>query len=117
LSGEHGDGLARSMFNERIFGKRIYDAFRAVKAAFDPENLMNPGKIVDAPNLTENLRSKPDYRLPVRPAFDFPEQLGILDVASRCNGNGLCRRSDVGTMCPSYMATLEERHSPRGRAN
>lgn len=117
MSGEHGDGLARSMFNERLFGEQIYQAFRTVKSAFDPHGLMNPGKIVDGPPLTDNLRPQPDFGEPVRLGFSYTEPHGILDVSARCNGNALCRRTGIGTMCPSYMATREEMHSPRGRAN
>lgn len=117
LSGEHGDGLARSMFNEKMFGSQIYQAFREVKWAFDPEGLMNPGKIVDAPTLTENLRPAPEPPRGLQTGFQYVETAGPLDVAARCNGNGLCRRQGVGVMCPSYMVTLEEEHSPRGRAN
>lgn len=117
LSGEHGDGLARSMFNEKMFGSRIYQAFRDIKQAFDPHGLMNPGKIVDGRNLTENLRPALTPAFHLSTAYHYDESLGPLDVAARCNGNALCRRTNISTMCPSYMATREEQHSPRGRAN
>ncbi len=118
LSGEHGDGLARSHFNAKLYGPRLYEAFRQVKQAFDPENLMNPGKIVDAPPMTENLRYGPSYRA-WEPAttLDFSSQGGFAAAVEMCNGVGVCRKKLEGTMCPSYMATLDEEHSTRGRAN
>jgi len=116
LSGEHGDGLARSAFNRKLFGDLLYSDFQRIKKAFDPDGLMNPGKIVEGPPITDDLREE----LPPAPGatlhlFDDPRT--PLEIVQRCNGNGVCRRSQVGVMCPSYMATLEERHSPRGRAN
>lgn len=117
LSGEHGDGLARSVFNRRMFGNELYDAFCAVKSAFDPQNLMNPGKIVHGPPMTEHLRSHPNLPLAGTTVLSFADEGGPLEIVLGCNGNGLCRREGVGTMCPSYMATHEEQHGPRGRAN
>ncbi|MGW3627584.1 FAD-binding and (Fe-S)-binding domain-containing protein [Streptomyces sp. NPDC000880] len=117
-SSEHGDGLARSEFNREIFGDQLYEAMRQVKRVFDPDNLMNPGKIVDAPSMTDNLR---DPALP--PAEPFRTRLsfevvgGMRGAADRCMNIGLCRKSDTGAMCPSYMATRQEEHSTRGRAN
>ena len=117
-SSEHGDGLARSEFNRRIFGDELYAAMRETKRLFDPENRMNPGKIVDAPAMTDHLR---DAAQPPRPAlvtrlrFDAPG--GMLGAADRCMNIGLCRKASTGVMCPSYMATREEEHSTRGRAN
>jgi Fe-S oxidoreductase len=118
FSGEHGDGLARSHFNEKLFGPKLYGAFRQVKRAFDPKNLMNPGKIVDAPPMTESLRTGPSYKtwLP-ETALDFDNQGGFAAAVEMCSGMGVCRKKLGGTMCPSYMATLDEEHSPRGRAN
>ena len=118
MSGEHGDGLARSHFNEKIFGPSIYQAFRRLKAAFDPDGIMNPGKVVDAPAMTENLRYGPDYapaELPV--AFPYPRENGFARAVELCNGAGVCRKELAGTMCPSFMVTHEEEHSTRGRAN
>lgn len=118
ISGEHGDGLVRSCWNEQFFGPVLYQAFREVKQAFDPKGLMNPGKIVDAPMMTENLRFGPDYRThDMDTHFDFSADGGFLRAIEMCNGVGACRKKLVGTMCPSYMATLDEEHSTRGRAN
>ncbi len=118
VSGEHGDGLVRSCWNKAFFGPALYKAFRAVKRAFDPMGLMNPGKIVDAPMMTENLRYGADYRArEVETHFDFSTDGGFHRAVEMCNGVGACRKKLVGTMCPSYMATLEEEHSTRGRAN
>jgi FAD/FMN-containing dehydrogenase/Fe-S oxidoreductase len=118
LSGEHGDGLARSQFTEKMFGPTLYRAFREVKAAFDPEGLMNPGKIVDAPPMTESLRYGPSYRAAEVPTIqDFSREGGFAAAVELCSGVGACRKLTGGTMCPSYMATREEAHSTRGRAN
>ncbi|MEK6601611.1 MAG: FAD-linked oxidase C-terminal domain-containing protein, partial [Candidatus Binatota bacterium] len=118
LSGEHGDGLARSHFNEKLYGPVLYDAFRKVKRAFDPKNLMNPGKIVDAPAMTESLRIGPTYKTwAPETLLDFSGQGGFAAAVEMCSGMGECRKKLEGTMCPSYMATLDEEHSTRGRAN
>jgi FAD/FMN-containing dehydrogenase/Fe-S oxidoreductase len=118
LSGEHGDGLVRSPFQEKVHGPTLYQAFRELKRAFDPDNLLNPGKIVDAPPLASNLRHGPKYVTPDVPTtFDFSSDGGLVRSAELCAGVGECRRSRGGTMCPSYRATREERHSTRGRAN
>ena len=118
LSGEHGDGLVRSCFMERIFGPTLYEAFRHIKRTFDPHGLLNPGKIVDAPPLTANLRYGPAYRA-VQPVtfFDYSDHGGLAGAVEMCSGLGVCRKTLDGTMCPSYMATREEAHSTRGRAN
>jgi FAD/FMN-containing dehydrogenase/Fe-S oxidoreductase len=118
LSGEHGDGRARSPFNETLYGPRLYDAFRQVKRAFDPKGLLNPGNIVDAPPMTEHLRYGAEYRT-WEPAtlLDFSAQGGFAAAVEMCNGIGVCRKTLEGTMCPSYMATRDEEHSTRGRAN
>ena len=117
-SGEHGEGLARSEFNPKVFGETLYAAFREVKAAFDPDGRMNPGKKVDAPPMDQNLRYGADYRtsFPL-PVLDYSDFGGLDKAIEMCNGNGRCRKSEVGTMCPSYMVTLDEMHSTRGRAN
>ena len=117
LSGEHGDGIVRGVWTKKMFGPKIYDAFRQVKRAFDPNGIMNPGKIIDTPPLTDNLRYGPTYK-----ALSFPTQLdfaaadGFEGAIDMCNGMGACRKPD-GTMCPSFMATRDEEHSTRGRAN
>ena len=118
LSGEHGDGLVRGPFMRRMFGAELYEAFRTVKRTFDPAGLFNPGKIVDAPPLTANLRYGPAYRTPA-PAgfFDYAEHGGLGRAVEMCSGVGACRKTLDGTMCPSYMATRDETHSTRGRAN
>jgi Fe-S oxidoreductase len=118
MSGEHGDGLARSHLNEKLFGPRIYKAFQDVKRAFDPENRMNPGKIVNAPPMTENLRYGTEYRtIAINTHYDFSREGGFATAVELCNGAGVCRKKNEGTMCPSYMVTLEDKHSTRGRAN
>jgi FAD/FMN-containing dehydrogenase/Fe-S oxidoreductase len=118
LSGEHGDGLARSEWNEKMFGPAIYQAFCRIKRAFDPKSLLNPGRIVHAPPMTENLRFAPPYN-PIEPAtvFDYRRQEGFLRSIELCNGNGACRKLQGGTMCPSYRATRDEKDTTRGRAN
>jgi FAD/FMN-containing dehydrogenase/Fe-S oxidoreductase len=118
MSGEHGDGLVRSCWNERMFGTQLYNAFRDVKRAFDPDGLLNPGKIVDAPMMTENLRIGPHYVADEpQTHFDFSSQGGFARAIEMCNGVGQCRKKLVGTMCPSYMATRDEADTTRGRAN
>jgi len=118
MSGEHGDGLARSHFNEKMFGPSLYQAFREIKRAFDPDNRMNPGKIVDAPAMTESLKINPDYKTwQPETTLDFSAQGGFARAVEMCSGMGECRKKLDGTMCPSYMGTLDEEHSTRGRAN
>jgi FAD/FMN-containing dehydrogenase/Fe-S oxidoreductase len=119
LSGEHGDGQAKAEFLPIQYGPELMAAFREFKAIWDPENRMNPGKVVDAYRADENLRLGPDYRpvtLATRMAFLTPEGDGFARQTERCIGMGRCRAAEGGTMCPSYRATLEERHSTRGRA-
>jgi Fe-S oxidoreductase len=118
LSGEHGDGLVRGPFTEKMFGPVLYGAFRTVKNTFDPEGLFNPGKIVDTPPLTANLRYGAGYQTVEPPTlFDYAEHGGMGRSVEMCSGLGVCRKTLDGTMCPSYMATREEKHSTRGRAN
>ncbi|HET9000721.1 MAG TPA: FAD-linked oxidase C-terminal domain-containing protein [bacterium] len=118
MSGEHGDGLSRSHFNEKLFGPQLYQAFREVKAAFDPEWRMNPGKIVDASPMVESLRFSPAYHAASIPTVqDFARDGGFTNAVELCSGVGACRKVRIGTMCPSYMVTMEEEHSTRGRAN
>jgi len=118
LSGEHGDGQSRGALLPKMFGPELMQAFGEFKAVWDPGNRMNPHKVIDAYQPTENLRLGADYN-PAKPAtfFTFPDDKGsFAKAAMRCIGLGECRKHDYGTMCPSYMATLEERHSTRGRA-
>ncbi|MDQ7820171.1 MAG: FAD-linked oxidase C-terminal domain-containing protein [Armatimonadota bacterium] len=118
FSGEHGDGLVRSWFLERYYGPVVYGVFRRIKRAFDPHGLLNPGKIVDAPPMTENLRYGPGYRTREVPTtFDWSRDGGFARAVEMCSGVGACRKLDAGTMCPSFMVTREEMHSTRGRAN
>ena len=117
-SSEHGDGLARSEFNRDIFGDELYEAMRSVKRLFDPHGHLNPGKIVDAPPMTDNLRDASMQPAPaLRTRLDFEVLGGMRGAADRCMNIGLCRKSSPGAMCPSYIATLQEEHSTRGRAN
>ncbi|HET9704808.1 MAG TPA: FAD-linked oxidase C-terminal domain-containing protein, partial [Vicinamibacterales bacterium] len=118
LSGEHGDGLVRGAFNERMFGSELYQAFRTVKRTFDPDGLFNPGRIVDTPPITSHLRFGAGYSTPSPSThFDFDDHGGFGRAVEMCSGVGLCRKTREGTMCPSYMVTREEGHSTRGRAN
>ena len=118
LSGEHGDGLVRGAFNEKMFGPELYQAFRRVKKTFDPDGIFNPGRIVDTPPITSHLRYGAGYSTP-SPAtfFDFSDHAGFGQAVEMCSGVGLCRKKREGTMCPSYMVTRDEAHSTRGRAN
>jgi FAD/FMN-containing dehydrogenase/Fe-S oxidoreductase len=131
MSGEHGDGRVRTPLLERFYGPELMEAFREIKRIFDPRNLLNPGNIVDLSgedprpiaSIAEKLRVEP---APGRPTlipegtktfFDFSDQHGFDGAVEMCNGAGVCRKKQGGTMCPSYMATLDERHSTRGRGN
>lgn len=118
LSGEHGDGLSRSVFNERLFGTELYQALRTLKQIFDPHNRLNPGKVVDGPPLGENLRMGADYAtIPIDAIFDWSDDGGFAGAIEMCNGAAVCRKTGLGVMCPSFMATREESDSTRGRAN
>jgi Fe-S oxidoreductase len=119
LSGEHGDGESRAELLPKMFGPKLIDAFREFKSVWDPDWKMNPGKIVDAYRITENLRLGPSYAPPrVKTHFAFPEDHGSFEHAAlRCVGIGKCRRTNGGVMCPSYMVTREEKHTTRGRAH
>ena len=118
LSGEHGDGRLRAPFVERMLGSEVHVLLKRVKSAFDPEGIFNPQKVLGAaPPLDRDLRAA-IRRDPVPAYFDWHEDGGLLGAAERCNGSGACRkRAGRGTMCPSYMATVEETHGTRGRAN
>jgi len=116
LTGEHGDGIVRGVFTEKMFGSDLYQAFRDLKTAFDPDAIMNPGKIIDTPGITENLRIGPETdNLEVATYLDFTEDGGMARHIEMCNSQGACRKMDGG-MCPSFMVTREEEHSTRGRA-
>ncbi|HTR29098.1 MAG TPA: FAD-linked oxidase C-terminal domain-containing protein [Puia sp.] len=119
LSGEHGDGRLRGEFIPRMVGERNYQLMREVKRAWDPGNIFNPGKIVDTPPMNSMLRYEPGQRTPPFPTvFRFHRQ-NILQHAEQCNGSGDCRKTQLsgGTMCPSFMATRNERDTTRARAN
>ena len=123
-SGEHGDGIVRSEFNEVMFGPKMVELFRRVKTLFDPHGLFNPGKIIDAPNMDarELFRFAPGYSVD-----EFPTQLdwsawpgaagGLQGAVEMCNNNGACRKLEGGVMCPSFRVTGDEKDSTRGRAN
>jgi Fe-S oxidoreductase len=118
LSGEHGDGRARSELLPRMFGRELIGAFREFKAVFDPDHMMNPGVLTDPEPLDAHLRIGTNYSpQPVRTHFDFSAEGGLAGATLKCVGIGKCRKSDAGVMCPSYMATREEMHSTRGRAH
>jgi FAD/FMN-containing dehydrogenase/Fe-S oxidoreductase len=117
-SGEHGDGLVRSAYNERFFGTKLYAALKEVKALFDPENLMNPGKIVDAQTIEKNLRYGAEYKdETAETQFKYRAENSFRESVHMCTGVGECRKIIGGTMCPSFKATRDEEHSTRGRAN
>lgn len=118
ISSEHGDGIVRGALNREMLGDELYAVNKKTKAIFDPDNLLNPGKIVDVPPLTENLRMGPNYDTrPLATSMSFDAEGGFAHLLEKCNGNGACRKRDTGTMCPSFMATRDEEDSTRGRAN
>ncbi len=130
MSGEHGDGRVRGPLLERFFGPDLMGAFRQIKALFDPHGLLNPGNIVGAgpiESITQRTRidpaapGAPTHPTPPVPPidtyYDYSNQTDFAHALEMCNGAGICRKVSGGTMCPSYRATLDERHSTRGRAN
>lgn len=118
MTGEHGDGIVRGFWTEKMFGPELTDAFRDVKRTFDPTGIMNPGKIFDTPDIRENLRFGAEYKTQIiETRLDFTEEEGFAAAIEKCNGVGACRKLNAGAMCPSYMATHEEEHTTRGRAN
>jgi FAD/FMN-containing dehydrogenase/Fe-S oxidoreductase len=118
LSSEHGDGRARSWINERFFGPELYKLYQEVKQTFDPHNILNPGTVVNAKPMTENLRYGETYNIiPINAMLDFSHEQGFNRAVEMCNGAGICRKRTTGTMCPSFMVTRDEEHSTRGRAN
>jgi FAD/FMN-containing dehydrogenase/Fe-S oxidoreductase len=123
-SGEHGDGLVRSEFHEAMFGERIIADFKEVKHRFDPDNVLNPGKIVDPPKMDDRalFRYPPDYRVGgLKTVLDWSAYPGagggFQGAVEMCNNNGACRKLEGGVMCPSYRATRDEKDVTRGRAN
>lgn len=120
LSGEHGDGRLRGEFIPFMVGPECYDMMRRVKKTFDPQTIFNPGKIIDTPPMDTSLRHSPGHPSPVyKTIFDFNTSQGVLEATERCTGVGDCRKSHLmgGTMCPSYMATRNEKDTTRARAN
>lgn len=116
LSGEHGDGRVRTWLNEKMFGKEIYQAFIELKAAFDPENRMNPGKIVHGTPFLQELRLDPDTKqAEIKTFLDFGREGGFNLSVDMCNGNGSCRKAEK-VMCPSFQASGDEYHTTRARA-
>ena len=119
-SGEHGDGLVRSEFHEAMFGGRMVETFAEVKRLFDPDDLMNPGKIVNPSKMDDRdlFRFKPGYETTMaETALDWSQWGGFAGAVEMCNNNGACRKRDAAVMCPSFRATGEEKHLTRGRAN
>jgi FAD/FMN-containing dehydrogenase/Fe-S oxidoreductase len=122
ISGEHGEGIVRGEFSELFFGPKLTQAFKDIKHAFDPDNHLNPGKMVNVPRMDDEtiMRFGSDYITPfeiLNPRFDFRADGGFARAVEMCNGAGVCRKLDLGVMCPSFQATGDEAHSTRGRAN
>ena len=120
LSGEHGDGRLRGEFIPTVFGDEIYSIFKSIKQNWDPNNIFNPGKIVDSPPMDSHLRYTPDMPIPeIKTFYDYSDDLGIIRAVEKCNGSADCHKLQwaAGGMCPSYQATLDEKNSTRARAN
>lgn len=120
LSGEHGDGRLRGEFIPIILGEHVYELIKELKKTWDPNNIMNPGKIIDTPPMDTFLRYEPGADTPMpETIFSFESTDGIVRAAEKCNGSGDCRKSELigGTMCPSFMATRDEKNTTRARAN
>jgi len=120
LSGEHGDGRLRGEFIPLLFGEVVYNFFKQVKFAFDPQNIFNPGKIIDTPPMNTSLRYSPDNKNPeIETIYYFSKTKDFFKAVEKCNGSGDCRKSEFagGTMCPSFQATQNEWNSTRARAN
>jgi FAD/FMN-containing dehydrogenase/Fe-S oxidoreductase len=119
LSGEHGDGRLRGEFIPLMVGQHNYQLFKTVKQSFDPRGILNPGKIVDTPTMDHFLRYKPHAEPPFKPQFRWEQTGGMVQGAEKCTGSADCRKSSVigGAMCPSFMATRNERDTTRARAN
>lgn len=120
MSGEHGDGRVRAEFLELMVGSKNYELLKSIKQLFDPENIFNPGKIIDAPPMDTSLRTKVEEPVEkIETLLDFSDSLGIIRATEKCNGSGDCRKSHQfdGGMCPSYQATKNEKDTTRARAN
>ncbi len=119
LSGEHGDGRLRGEFIPFMLGDHNYKLIKKLKQTWDPQNILNPGKIINTPPITEGLRFMIGETKPFDTTFDFSDQEGLLRAIEKCNGSGDCRKSSIigGTMCPTFMATKDEDKTTRGRAN
>ncbi|MEE2907544.1 MAG: FAD-linked oxidase C-terminal domain-containing protein [Planctomycetota bacterium] len=119
VSGEHGDGRLRAEMVQAFYGPRLVEAFRKIKTIFDPDDRFNPGLVTGSPGMLEHLRQAPEGQLIQFPEIDtfFHWDGDFGGAVEQCNGNGLCRRMKGGAMCPSYRATLDERHATRGRGN
>lgn len=120
LSGEHGDGRLRGEFIPLMLGEKNYQILKQIKARWDPNNIFNPNKIVDTPKMNSSLRYEPGQATrEIETVLDFSHDIGILRAAEKCNGTAVCRKTEVigGSMCPSYMATRDERNTTRARAN
>ncbi|CAM3403530.1 FAD-binding and (Fe-S)-binding domain-containing protein [Aequorivita lipolytica] len=120
FSGEHGDGIVRAEFIPLMIGEKNYELLKRIKTAFDPQNIFNPGKVIDAYKMDESLRYDIDREEPkIKTLMDFSDSEGILRLAEKCNGSGDCRKTAeaAGAMCPSYHATKNEKDTTRARAN
>jgi FAD/FMN-containing dehydrogenase/Fe-S oxidoreductase len=120
LSGEHGDGRVRAPFVKKMIGEKNYKMICELKKVWDPNDILNPNKIVNAPPMLESMRYASGQHTPeIKTTFNFDKSLGILRLAEQCNGAGDCRKSSIigGTMCPSYQATRNEKDTTRARAN
>ena len=118
MSGEHGDGLQRSYLNKRLFGEELYGAMKELKSIFDPEGVFNPGKVVDGPSAEENLRFGEAYNSQnLETYLDWSSDSGFAGAFEMCSGQGVCRKLEEGIMCPSYIATRNEKDTTRARAN
>ncbi len=120
LSGEHGDGRLRGSYIPLVLGEKCYELLQQTKKLWDPDNILNPGKITASPPVKESLRFLPEWReQKIKTCFDYEDTLGLTRALEKCNGSGDCRKPAQagGVMCPSYHATLDEYNSTRGRAN
>jgi len=118
LSGEHGDGIVRSEFIPMMIGQKNYSLLKTIKSLFDPNNIFNPGKIIEAPKMDESFRTHVGQETPeISTLLDFSSSMGIVRATEQCNGSGDCLKVSGGAMCPSYRATRNEKDTTRGRAN